>query len=233
MNKAGKQNRNENSKGTVIFTVTMVLCAVLLFLVSDKGANFISGIYGENTQAQQQEEPTGEKEEEEEIILKLPNHKDMMKDMVAKLGAPKIKVIYSDIGKTEYSLKYSGMETQFTFTLGDGETAEIVFSYVPVEEPETKDGEMTPIEEYAAKKERAQYENSAGYLREIIYAMLMCINGDDEKGLDTWLNLLDGAVQTAADSGKINTFDMLGYGTKVYPQGKKEERKVFISISLQ
>lgn len=233
MDRTKKSNEKsvKSEKGAnILFTAVIILIGVLLFLLTDAGAEFLDSLGITSSADKVDGEVLVTKSEYEDNALSSVNAERLIKQISSEWPNSKYKAGYADAGKAEYTVYSSALSVDIAFTYSDGNCSSIAIKYSVTEAPSEHGSDLTPIESYMANKEDAAYEQYCTDVRAMLNSLLIALNGGSTKGIDSTLNMLHSAVLTAEDSGKVNSFEGMELDFKVYTIGSKAEKSVVVNV---
>lgn len=229
-----KRQRSDSAakekRANILLTLCIVLIGIMLFLMTDKGANMLvslglsknSSDYGEYTVIGENDSDSMEAEIDfdpetvtEGILANWPNSK--------------AQSVYADAGKQEYIITSDSLSIAIEFMSSGGVFNSITVQYAAQNEPVEPKGSLSPIEQYIFSKECEDYNAHCREVRIMLNALLGAINGGTN-GIDTALNMLHSAAVTAEEGGKVNSFKEMDMNFRIYTSGPKAEKSVVINI---
>lgn len=228
-----KPNAAAKEKGSnVLFTIVIVLIGIMLFLLTDKGGAFlasigISGSANGNTDSGFTIVDKANEAEAETFAIK-PQR--VMELFSANWPNSEVYEGYSDAGIAEYNVKSSALSVSVTFVYSEGACSKMTIQYAAAEKPEESGDDLSPIEQYMAGKIISAYDDHVKEVRIMLNALLTALNGGDEQGIDSTLNMLHSAAELAENSSKVNSFESMGAEFKIYISGSGAEKQITINI---
>ncbi len=233
MDKIKKSNEKavKSEKGAnILFTAVIILIGVLLFLLTDTGAEFLDSFGIATSVNKVDDDVLVIKDDDKNSVLASVNAEKLIKQISSEWPNSKYKAGYADAGKAEYTVYSEALSVSIDLIYSDGNCSCVTIEYSVVDAPNEHGSDLTPIESYIAAKEDAAYEQYCTDIRAMLNSLLIALNGGSTKGIDSTLNMLHSAVLTAEESGKVNSFEGMNLGFKVYTTGSKDEKSVVINI---